>query len=196
MLMNTVARSKRGGPGRLRTVAALALALVAGTHTGRAQPRAAEEADLKAAFVLSFARYTTWPTNAFTNVTAPVVFGVLGRNPVETEIERVLRGQTVGDRHVQFVRYDSLARATNCHVLFLGESQRARLEEVFVSLRNRPILTVGDMQPFAARGGMLGFIRRDSRLSFEANPAAIRRAGLTVSSRLLQLATIVETRPP
>lgn len=194
--MIIVARSKYGGPGRLPAVAALALALLAGTHTGRAQPRAAEETDLKAAFVLSFARYTTWPTNAFTNATAPVVFGVLGRDAVEIGLERVLRGQTVGDRPVQFVRYDSLAQATNCHVLFLGEPQRARLEETFASLRSRPILTVGDVYPFAARGGMLGFIRRDSRLTFEANPAAIRAAGLTVSSRLLQLANIVETRPP
>lgn len=193
--MNTVARSKRGGPGRIPAVAALTLALLAGTHAGRAQPRAVEEANLKAAFVLRFAQFTTWPANAFTNATAPLVFGVLGRDPVEVGLERVLRDQRVGNRPAQFVRYDSLAQATNCHVLFLSESQRARLPELLTSLRERPILTVSDLQPFATRGGMIGLVRREDRLQFEANPGAAEAAGLRLSSRLLQLATVVKTQP-
>jgi hypothetical protein len=182
--------------------AALALALVLlGTLPGLAppgfaQPRSAAETELKAAFILNFARYTRWPKGAFTNGTAPLVIGVLGRDPIEPALEKLLRDQTVGRRTVQFARFESGAAATNCHVLFLGEAQRARLTETLEALRARPVLTVSDLSPFATRGGMLGIVRRDGRLRFEANPEAAQEAGLQLSSRLLQLATVVKTGPP
>ncbi|NJN05898.1 MAG: YfiR family protein [Rhodobacteraceae bacterium] len=77
-----------------------------------------------------------------------------------------------------------------------GRGRAGRARETLAALKGRPILTVGDFHPFAARGGMIGLVQRDSRLAFEVNVDAAKDAGLTLSSRLLQLATLVPTTPP
>jgi hypothetical protein len=48
------------------------------------------------------------------------------------------------------------------------------------------------MERFAKRGGIVELQSRDNRIGFEINVAAYRRAGLVVSSQLLQLATVLD----
>jgi len=56
------------------------------------------------------------------------------------------------------------------------------------------VLTVSDNEDFTSQGGMLGLLRSDSRILFQANTSAIRNAGLLVSAKVLKLAR-VEPRP-
>ena len=52
-------------------------------------------------------------------------------------------------------------------------------------------MTVGNAPGFTRQGGIINFIMQDNRVRFEINPEAADRAGLRISSKLLQLATIV-----
>jgi hypothetical protein len=88
-------------------------------------------------------------------------------------------------------RIASPGEAGGCHVLFVGETEAAHAEQVVAQVSARPILTVGDAEGFARRGGMINFTRRGSRLGFEINRSAVRRAGLDLSSQLLKLAELV-----
>jgi hypothetical protein len=191
-----------GGRWLRRAARALALVLL-GTLPGLAppgfaQPRSATETELKAAFILNFARYSAWPARAYTNRSAPMVFGVLARSddPVAAALDRLAQGQTANQRPIRVMRLASLSEATNCHLLFLSASARPQMREVWAAVRKQPILTVSDVHPFATRGGMLGLVARGDRLHFEANPDAARNAGLRFSSHLLKLATVVKTAPP
>jgi hypothetical protein len=58
--------------------------------------------------------------------------------------------------------------------------------------RGEPILTVGEERDFIARGGIVSLYLDGSNVRFTINPAAADRAGLRISSRLLQLARIVD----
>jgi hypothetical protein len=60
--------------------------------------------------------------------------------------------------------------------------------QVLSDLARLPVLTVSDTDAFIANGGMLGLVRLDRRIVFEANPGAIRNAGLMVSAKVLKLA--------
>lgn len=53
------------------------------------------------------------------------------------------------------------------------------------------VLTVGEADQFAVRGGVITFVKEANRLRFEINVDAAGRAGLRISSRLLQLARVV-----
>jgi hypothetical protein len=55
-----------------------------------------------------------------------------------------------------------------------------------------PVLTVGEGSEFLRSGGMIELFSENNRLRFNVNVAAARRAGLTISSNLLQLAASVE----
>ena len=56
--------------------------------------------------------------------------------------------------------------------------------------------TLSAPQGFAARGGMVNFTVEESKVRFEINEDAARRAGLKISSKLLRLAELVEEAGP
>ena len=60
------------------------------------------------------------------------------------------------------------------------------------SLRGRSVLTVSDGQDFARRGGMIGLVRGENRITFEINLRTAREAGLDPGAPLLELASVVE----
>ncbi|MEE8342593.1 MAG: YfiR family protein, partial [Gammaproteobacteria bacterium] len=55
----------------------------------------------------------------------------------------------------------------------------------------RPVLTVGEAKNFNKLGGVIRFTRVKNKVHFNIDPDAAERAQLTVSSKLLNLATIV-----
>ena len=58
-------------------------------------------------------------------------------------------------------------------------------------LKEKSILTVADMPNAADEGVMLNMIMRQNRMTFEANLRAARHNGLSISSKLMRLATRV-----
>jgi hypothetical protein len=51
-------------------------------------------------------------------------------------------------------------------------------------------LTVADVDDFVTAGGCVQFYSEDNKLRFSINTAAVNRAGLKVSAKLLQLARV------
>ncbi len=93
-------------------------------------------------------------------------------------------------------RYRSVEEIKTCHILFISRPTGDRLDEITASLKNRPILTVGDDDGFAERGGMIRFVTDRSRIRLQinpqaANPQAAEAAHLTISSKLLRVAEVI-----
>jgi hypothetical protein len=62
----------------------------------------------------------------------------------------------------------------------------------FAAAKDQPVLLIGETSDFARIGGIINFISRNGRLHFEINIQEAERHGLKISSRILQLATIIE----
>ena len=75
----------------------------------------------------------------------------------------------------------------NCHILFVAGSETPRLPGILGALGKAPVLTVSDLEDFAAAGGMIQFYVRDEKIRFEINQQAAEDAGLKIDARLLQL---------
>ena len=84
-----------------------------------------------------------------------------------------------------------MREAGECQAVFVTQAQRAALPELLAALNGQPVLTIGDGEGMAAAGLMLNFLVEEQKVRFEANLAPARRAGLTISSRLLGLAKTV-----
>ncbi len=151
----------------------------------------ATEYEVKAAFLLNFARFVEWPPRAFESATAPLGVCVLGEDPFGRTLDVVAAGKMSGDRTLMVRRGKKLEELGGCEILFISASERSRLPEIFTALRNAPVLTVGDSEDFAARGGGVQFTLEDSHVHFIINADATERAGLKVSSKLLSLAHVV-----
>jgi len=151
----------------------------------------ASEARLKSAFLYKFIHYAEWPSESLGAVGDPISICVLGHDALAQELEATVQGRTSHERPVVVRRVADSGEVGGCHVLFVGAMDSAGLEEVIGRVSAQPTLTVGDAEGFTRRGGMIHFTRRGVRLGFEINRAAVRRAGLDLSSQLLKLAELV-----
>ncbi len=185
-------------PGRLarptwRVVALLLVSTlqVVAPHRVAAQADATREYQIKAAFLLNFATFVSWLPEAFPDSEAPFVIGVLGDDPFGAILDQVVEGERILDREAVVERYADVEEVDGCHILFISSSEGDDLDRIFAVLAGRSILTVGETPGFADQSGVIRFVLVDNRLRFQINPAAAEAAGLTISSKLLQLADIV-----
>lgn len=170
-------------------LAMIGLPALLGAGQGETPP---SEYEVKAAYLLNFARFVEWPTGAFAQETSPVVLGVLGRDPFGNALDRILGAQKIGGRSFEIRRAARLQELGTCHILFISASEGDRMDGILSSLRGQATLTIADMEKFAPSGGVIGFFTEEKRVRFEANPAAAQRAGIKLSSKLLKLARIVK----
>jgi hypothetical protein len=165
--------------------------LTLGSCIGAGSPT---EYEVKAAFIFNFTRFVEWPSEAFADSSSPFVIGVLGRDPFGSALDEIIKGKNVDGRRLTIKRSDRIHDLTSCHILFISSSVSDSLPRIIDKLKGDAVLTVGDMDRFAKRGGIIGFVMRDSKVSLEINIDVAKRDKLKISSKLLKLAKIVEDR--
>jgi hypothetical protein len=150
--------------------------------------RAESEYEVKAAYLVNFAKLVEWPASAFAGGKGTLVIGIVGRGAAGDDLMRTITGATVNGRAIEARRVSAgdAGGLAACHVLFVLESERA--DGVLVAVQGRPVLVVGEAEDFARRGGAIGFVKESGTVKFEANPKAAMRNGLTVSAKLLRVA--------
>lgn len=145
---------------------------------------------LKAAFLFNFAKFVEWPAGESQN--GPLCLCVLEDLAVEDSLEQLINGAPFSGRSVTLLKGARTRSLRGCHVLYVGETDQMPIAATLEELKNTPVLTVGDGEPFARGGGMIGLFIENGRMRFAINPDAAQRAGLKLSSRLLNLARIVK----
>jgi hypothetical protein len=155
-----------------------------------AQAPLSREYELKAIFLYNFAQFVEWPPAAFSNGEAPLVIGVIGKNPFGARLKDIVSGEKVNGREVTVQYYDNAQDIGACHILFINLSEPDKRAQVLELVKGRNILTVSDISGFSGGGGMIRLFTRDNKIRFEVNLDASRAAGLTISSKLLRLAEI------
>jgi hypothetical protein len=199
----------RSGSRRLRWRGLLLLAcLLSGTGTGawaQAPAPTPGEVEVEAAYLVNFLRYTEWPPAAVPGPAAPYVLSVVGSEQAADRVRTVaaaagsIGGHPIEVRWLQArgsraAPFDSTqdaearARLRGSHLVFFHRSAGRVLPQVLDDLSGTPVLTVSDTDDFTGQGGMLGLVRSDRRIVFQANPGAIRHSGLLVSAKVLKLA--------
>lgn len=172
---------------RLRIVVASCLvfaAVFSGASTVQCAPP--DEYQVKAAFLFNFAKFVGWPSNAFSDVNAPLVIGVLGQDPFGSYLDDIVRGERADNRQLAVERYRSSGEIKNCHVLFISRSESSRLNQIVSSLKHRNVLIVTDAD--GGEGGVIiRFVTEGNKVRFKIDAQAAKASNLTISSKLLRL---------
>ena len=190
------ARNRRGRSAILAPLAAIGALLALAATAARAQdsPPASFRHEVEASFVYTIAKFVDWPPGAFPEAASPLIFALLGEDPIEESLARTVSGKTVGGHPIEVVRIRAQDDLVACHLLYVGRSEAARVDEVIESLRGSSTLTVGDLDRFAQRGGILRIRLEENLVRFEVNVDAAERARLQISSKILKLGKIVRDR--
>ena len=142
------------------------------------------ESALKAAYLLRFISFAEWPPDALAP-NAPLVACVVADNPVADALQREIKGRTINS-HTMSVARNSSPRG--CQVLYFGGGALAPALQGIQGFTDAPVLTMSDVDGFAAGGGLAQFYFEHSKLKFIINMSTLKRSRLHMSALLLQLA--------
>jgi hypothetical protein len=161
-----------------------------------AQSAPSLEYQIKAAVLLNLGRFVSWPSEVCPATESSFVIGVLGEDPFGEILDAVVRGERIQDRPAVIERYDDIEEVGRCQILFIGSSESERLDAIFDGLAGQNVLTVGEAPTFAERDGVIRLSVVNDRLRLEINTGAARASNLSISSRLLRLASVVRSEGP
>jgi hypothetical protein len=154
-----------------------------------------EEHPLKAAFTYNFLKFTSWPAGRFADAEAPVIIGVLGRSPMLATIETLVANRQINGRAILVRRVGNAEEARAAHLLFCPAAEDRRSGELLAVLAGEGVLTVGESDEFARRGGMINFVLEQDKVRFEINVSRVEQGGLKLSAQLQKLASAVRRDP-
>ena len=146
---------------------------------------------MQAAFLFNFAKFVTWPDEAFKHSQDILVIGVIGEDPFGTILDETIHDKTIMGKKLAVRRFGKVEDATKSHILFLSSSEESHISHIIKALGKTNTLTVSDIDKFAEQGGMVAFTLEDQKVRFNVNMEAVERAELKMGSQLLKLARIV-----
>ena len=150
------------------------------------------EYPIKAAFLYNLAKFVEWPP---VRDSGPILLGVVGRDAFGVTLEQILQGKNLDGRPLLIRHLARSEELKSCHIVLIAEAEKGRLAEILGSLPDTSsVLTVSEIEGFAQRGGMVYLVIENKKVRFEVNLSTVSRAGLKISARLLQLASVVHDR--
>ena len=143
-----------------------------------------QEYQIKAAYLYNFLKYVDWPEPI--NRTFRIC--VAGQNPFGSVLDGLTSNERVRGNPVKTEII--LGFEPGCDVIFTPRT--SNIPAYLQGAAGMPILTVGETPRFIEQGGIVNFFLENGKVRFAINRNAAERAGLRFSSRLLQLAKIVD----
>ena len=174
---------------RIRQLLTLVLAVTLCCWRPCASKAEEVEYKVKAAFLLNFAKFVTWP--ATSKPADAFVLCIVGVDPFGTALSGI-ESKEIGGKKVQ-LRYPA-ANADDlgqCQMAFISQSEQKNVPRIVGLLNASPVVLVSDLEGFVESGGTVEFKDQGDPLFFLINNSKAKKQGLSVSSSLLNLAVEV-----
>ncbi|MBU0681113.1 MAG: YfiR family protein [Proteobacteria bacterium] len=189
---------KRGGPLKIfrqtiQTTLLLLLSLVLIAKAPAYADNHISEYKVKAVYLYNFTKFISWPESTLPDTSHTINICVVGKNPFGSFLEPLtqLKAQDKA-LTVEFIENLDALETKNCQILFIAASEKDAVAKILKKTSTRHILTVSDMEGFAQHVGMIGFVVKDNKVRLEINLSAARQAGLKISAKLLEIATVIQ----
>lgn len=142
-------------------------------------------------FLAKSLAYVTWPEERLPKTEEPIVIGLLGHDPFEGLLHKLLENQKVNDRKVVVKVIAIDAPVDECHVLFVPGDQQAAWAARDSAAGARGLLTVGadDSGQFLKAGGVFNVLVGEQRLEISLKNA--KKSGLEINSKLIKISKVV-----
>lgn len=152
-----------------------------------AQQQAAEP-DLKAAILVNMLLFVDWPRgDEQPNAALSVCYF---SNSAVADALAALDGRVIRGRQLNVARVDASV-LQHCHAAYLAPADDALLASLRGGALPSGVLLVGDTPGFLDRGVMVNLALFEGRVTFDVDLPALRRGGLSLSSKALRLARTV-----
>ena len=174
-----------------KTVRVFCLASLLCSFLSTASAEFYQEYTIRSGLTANLAIFTSWPTVLSKNNNPTINLCLVGTPALEEAFSN-LNGKPIAEKQIQ-VRY--LARLNNisdCQILYISDMDKNKLILLLNDIQNQPILTIGEDDFFIQNGGMVQLKYVDGKISIVVNLPAVKRAKLSLSARVLKLATVFQ----
>jgi TonB family protein len=174
---------------RPRAAVGLGLILLALQLLAMGQQPNATENQVKAAYLLNFAKLAQWPQHALPDGPSPLVIGVSGGDEDFLAVLKALvAGKTIGTHPLVVRPVSSVDEMKSCHIVFFRGSEKKHTQAAVEGLAQAGVVSVGEDESFLRQGGMINLVRDHGSVRFEVNSDALDRSEIHFSSKILALA--------
>ncbi len=175
----------------MRFCATFILVVSIGVKPCTAAPVTDELQTLTAAFLFNFMKLSEWPPEAISD---QFTLCVSESTEYASKLDSIA-GKEVQNKPVIIKHLLPGEDASICQLLFLPDEEKPlRRQEWLKHIDNKPILSVSDVSEFLDEGGMIVLVADNSHLKFEVNLAKVEKAGIKMSSQILQIARQVREK--
>jgi hypothetical protein len=158
------------------------------TASGFGAPRSVPEYTMKAHYLLQLMQYTQWPSEAVA-AGMPMQLCILGSAPFDRADLQRLQQKAIQGNAIKVLVIQGLSLVRQCHLLFVPEREAANIEAINRQIGTAAVLTVTESQVGPEAAVVLSL--EGSRLVFDINQTRLRKSGLSMSSKVMQLARSV-----
>lgn len=171
---------------------AFAAAVTFALFLGGPDARGDEELEfaVKATYLYKFAPFVTWPAPLAPGPGRPLNLCLSGTDRVTQLAQRAAAGQTVNGGAINVVVLTNGDPPANCHILYVANSPFSA--KTLDAAHGKPILTVTDGS-FPDRG-IVQLVVVDHHVRFDIDEQLAADAGISISSKLLELAHSVSAQ--
>jgi hypothetical protein len=152
-------------------------------------PVSAQERDergVRVAYLYSLIKFVDWPRPE-----NDLVIGYVGSPASGETLFKSLDGRKNDTRTLHVVLSPNDEKLEKCGIIYFGDASQEDIRKTLAKVEGRPVLTLGETGEFPRRGGMVGLVKNEDHIELVVNLSLTQRSGLKISSRVLNLATIV-----
>jgi len=150
------------------------------------------EPNIKATLIYNFTKFVYWNDPSSNSKLKQIKIKVIGADPIVELVEYFAKKNSDELELVVKKVKPNKFNVSDCQLLYIGKSEEQRLPEIIKQVEGTNILTVSDMEGFARRGGMIGFVVENNKMKIEINIDTATKAGLKINAKLLEIAKIVK----
>ena len=144
-----------------------------------------DDASLRAGWIVALMQYTDWKDRN----TNPIVICTIGRDSVGVALRQIQKEKSLPLAVVEKGSDDSFS---NCHILYIAESDTEQAATILKNTHNRSLLTVSIIKGFAEMGGVVEFITNGKKVSLLINIPAAKKEHLVIKTDLLAIAKHID----
>jgi hypothetical protein len=177
---------------RIPTIALIFGVVLLSLFSTRGQDPKYTEHEVKAAYIVNFTKFVTWPKESFVSENSPFIIGIYGKDNIGRILQKMLAGKRVFGRIPIIKIFNSPEEISSCNILFISGVNRQEMLEALKKVKGKNVLTIGDnISEFCESGGMINFTHQLAKHRFEVNTNSCDRENIRISPKLIALAKIV-----
>ena len=137
-------------------------------------------------YIYNFTKYIQWPAQG-----GDFKIYILGQQPEAADAFRLMaESKTAGTRQITVKSFANLNELNEADIVFIPRSFSSFTPETAKKFTGKNTLLITEKEGMIEKGSSINFVIIDDKLKFEISKANLEKAGLKVSTQLMQMAIV------